>query len=155
MQHTPVSDQFAQDAWYGTHPEYTASTPVYTEEINHGLRPQSPGSYNTLLSPGAAKERKRAHMQMSWWLPETLPQVGGILCLLGRLTSDNFIGDVLQRLTELHTGIILLLWYFNGKPPPNWQIGITLNTALAFLTSLTKVAFLVPAVEGLGQLKWM
>ncbi|KAK5651785.1 hypothetical protein OQA88_11652 [Cercophora sp. LCS_1] len=33
--------------------------------------------------------------------------------------------------------------------------GITLNTLLAFLTSLAKVAFLVPIVEGLGQLKWM
>ena len=33
--------------------------------------------------------------------------------------------------------------------------GVTLNTALAFLTSLAKVAFLVPIIEGLGQLKWM
>jgi len=33
--------------------------------------------------------------------------------------------------------------------------GLTLNTVLAFLTSLAKVAFLVPIVEGLGQLKWM
>ena len=34
-------------------------------------------------------------------------------------------------------------------------LGITLNTILAFLTSLTKVAFMTPIVEGLGQLKWM
>ena len=35
------------------------------------------------------------------------------------------------------------------------HMGLTLNTVLAFLTSLAKVAFLVPIVEGLGQLKWM
>ena len=34
-------------------------------------------------------------------------------------------------------------------------MGITLNTLLAFLTSLTKAAFMVPIIEGLGQLKWM
>lgn len=35
------------------------------------------------------------------------------------------------------------------------RLGVTLNTLLAFLTSLAKVAFLVPIVEGIGQLKWM
>ncbi|KXX79900.1 hypothetical protein MMYC01_203758 [Madurella mycetomatis] len=32
---------------------------------------------------------------------------------------------------------------------------VTLNPLLAFLTSLAKAAFLVPIIEGLGQLKWM
>lgn len=53
------------------------------------------------------------------------------------------------------TAIAILLWRFDGKPPPNMYMGLTLNTVLAFLTSLAKVAFLVPIVEGLGQLKWM
>ena len=51
--------------------------------------------------------------------------------------------------------ICLVLWQADGKPPQALYLGITLNTALAFLTSLAKVAFLVPIVEGLGQLKWM
>lgn len=49
----------------------------------------------------------------------------------------------------------MLLWRFDGKPPPKLGLGITLNTVLAFLTSLTKMAFMVPIIEGLGQLKWM
>lgn len=53
------------------------------------------------------------------------------------------------------TAICLVLWHADGKPPQALYLGITLNTLLAFLTSLTKVAFLVPIVEGLGQLKWM
>ena len=32
---------------------------------------------------------------------------------------------------------------------------MTLNTLLAFLTSLARLAFMVPIVEGLGQLKWI
>ncbi|KAK1757953.1 hypothetical protein QBC47DRAFT_294486, partial [Echria macrotheca] len=134
MQHTPVSGQFNQHAGYGIPPDHRPAKPIYAEEAHHGERPQSSGSCDTLVGPESAQQRRRARMQMSWWLPEILSQVGGILCLLA---------------------IILLLWYFNGKPPPNWQLGITLNTVLAFLTSLAKVAFLVPIVEGLGQLKWM
>jgi len=33
-------------------------------------------------------------------------------------------------------------------------LGITLNTFLAFFTSLAKVAYMTPIIEGLGQLKW-
>ena len=51
--------------------------------------------------------------------------------------------------------IVILLWRCDGNPPPNLGLGITLNTVLAFLTSLTKVAFMVPIIECLGQLKWM
>lgn len=43
----------------------------------------------------------------------------------------------------------------DGKPPPSWPVGITLNTFLAFFTSLAKMAFMMPIIEGLGQLKWL
>ncbi|KAK0725856.1 hypothetical protein B0H67DRAFT_571729 [Lasiosphaeris hirsuta] len=97
-------------------------------------RPQSPGFHRLLFSAETASAQKRAHMHPSWWLPEILSQIGGILCLLA---------------------IVILLWRSDGRPPPSMRLGITLNTVLAFLTSLAKVAFLVPIVEGLGQLKWM
>lgn len=48
-----------------------------------------------------------------------------------------------------------MLWRTDGKPPPSLRLGLTLNTILAFLVSLARVAFLVPIVEGLGQLKWI
>ncbi|KAK1830659.1 hypothetical protein QBC39DRAFT_353569 [Podospora conica] len=77
---------------------------------------------------------ERARMSPWWWMPEILSQLGAVFCL---------------------AAIIILLWWCDGKPPPNMGLGITLNTVLAFLTSLTKVAFMVPIIEGLGQLKWM
>jgi hypothetical protein len=43
----------------------------------------------------------------------------------------------------------------DGKAPPQWPLGITLNTLLAFLTSLAKIAFTIPIVEGISQLKWI
>jgi len=49
----------------------------------------------------------------------------------------------------------MLLWRCDGKPPPAFRAGVTLNTVLAFLTSLTKALFLIPIIEGLGQLKWV
>ncbi|KAK4162908.1 hypothetical protein QBC43DRAFT_379646 [Cladorrhinum sp. PSN259] len=67
-------------------------------------------------------------------MPEILAQLGGMGCLMA---------------------IIIILRRAEGRPPAELVWGITLNTLLAFLTSLTKVAFLVPVVEGLGQLKWL
>lgn len=86
-----------------------------------------------------------------WWMPEILSQLGAILCLTGTLNWH----DALLRSTDDAAAIIVLLWRCDGKPPPKLGLGITLNTVLAFLTSLTKMAFMVPIIEGLGQLKWM
>jgi hypothetical protein len=44
---------------------------------------------------------------------------------------------------------------FDGRQPPTWPLGITLNTFLAFFTSLAKLAFMIPITEGLGQLRWL
>ncbi|KAK0658496.1 hypothetical protein QBC41DRAFT_331942 [Cercophora samala] len=68
------------------------------------------------------------------WLPEILAQLGGMLCLIA---------------------IFVLLWRADNRPSEEMYLGVTLNTILAFLTSLAKVAFLVPIAEGLAQLKWI
>jgi len=60
-----------------------------------------------------------------------------------------------QKTDRQFEAIVILLWRCDGKPPPAFRAGVTLNTVLAFLTSLTKALFLVPIIEGLGQLKWM
>lgn len=58
-------------------------------------------------------------------------------------------------LIHTHLAIIVILSRADGKPHQDLFLGLTLNTLVAFLTSLTKAAFLVPVVEGLGQLKWL
>ena len=49
----------------------------------------------------------------------------------------------------------MVLYRADGNSPPKWPLNITLNTFLAFFTSLVKIAFMFPIFEGLGQLKWM
>ena len=51
--------------------------------------------------------------------------------------------------------IVVVLAQFDGKEPPAWPVGITLNTFLAFLASLAKAALLIPVTEGIGQLRWI
>ena len=50
--------------------------------------------------------------------------------------------------------MVVLSWY-EGQEIPQWRFGLTLNALLALLTSLAKMALLVPIVEGLGQLQWL
>ncbi|KAH6651930.1 hypothetical protein BKA67DRAFT_660709 [Truncatella angustata] len=48
-----------------------------------------------------------------------------------------------------------MLQSFDGQEPPRWVDGITLNTFIAFLASLAKLALMIPVIESLGQLKWI
>jgi hypothetical protein len=47
-----------------------------------------------------------------------------------------------------------MLRRYDQQPLPDWPHGITLNTAVAFISTLCRMAFLVPVVESLAQLKW-
>lgn len=43
---------------------------------------------------------------------------------------------------------------FDGRSPPQWPLGITLNTLVALFTTFSRMAFMAPVIEGIGQLKW-
>ncbi|KAK4194537.1 hypothetical protein QBC40DRAFT_290624 [Triangularia verruculosa] len=88
---------------------------------------------DTTSKPDSETQKSRSAL-LRGWLPEILAQLGGLLCLIA---------------------IFLLLWHADNRPPEALYLGVTLNTVLAFLTSLAKVAFLVPIAEGLAQLKWI
>lgn len=50
--------------------------------------------------------------------------------------------------------LVGMLRRFENQPLPDWPHGITLNTAVAFISTLCRTAFLLPVVEALSQLKW-
>lgn len=81
----------------------------------------------------------------------------GVCCVLwvGSIEFTVLLSSLTLILSDMSAGIVILLWSADGDPPPNLRHGLTLNTILAFLVSLARVAFLVPIVEGLGQLKWI
>ncbi|KAH8887657.1 hypothetical protein GQ53DRAFT_749727 [Thozetella sp. PMI_491] len=51
------------------------------------------------------------------------------------------------------TVIVVVLVRAEGTRPPEWPI--TINTLLAFLVALSRIAFMYPIIEGLAQLKWV
>ncbi|KAF6839375.1 hypothetical protein CPLU01_01795 [Colletotrichum plurivorum] len=50
--------------------------------------------------------------------------------------------------------LVLFLRAFDGEPLPSWPSGITINTVVAFLATISRTAFVIPVVEGLSQAKW-
>jgi hypothetical protein len=50
--------------------------------------------------------------------------------------------------------LIGMLRRYDQQPLPAWPHGITLNTAVAFISTLCRTAFVLPVVESLSQLKW-
>ena len=67
------------------------------------------------------------------WVPEMLWCILSILCLVI---------------------VAVLLRVYDGRALPDWPLGITLNALVAFFVTSCRVAFLVPIMEGLSQLKW-
>ncbi|KAM7221972.1 Protein of unknown function (DUF3176) domain containing protein [Rhypophila decipiens] len=51
--------------------------------------------------------------------------------------------------------IAILLKSYNGKPQPDWPGPFTLHSVVALLAVLAQAAYLVPVVQGLGQLCWL
>jgi hypothetical protein len=111
--------------------------PSEEDESGHVIQP------DTLLAESRRRLQKNARYQatgrnssQSWvhaWLLEILSCVTSIVCLIG-------IGILLEN--------------YDGQPVPALPLGITLNTLLAFLTTLCKAAFAYPVFQGLSQLKW-
>ncbi|KAF5003079.1 hypothetical protein FDECE_10360 [Fusarium decemcellulare] len=52
-------------------------------------------------------------------------------------------------------GLIVVLRDVNGKSLPDWPLGLTLNTLIAFLSTICRAAFIIMIAEGLSQLKWL
>ncbi|KAF2219797.1 hypothetical protein BDZ85DRAFT_41258 [Elsinoe ampelina] len=52
------------------------------------------------------------------------------------------------------TGVIVLLLVYDGKPTPEWPRVITINSAIAVLTTVMKGTMIFAVSEGLSQIKW-
>jgi hypothetical protein len=51
--------------------------------------------------------------------------------------------------------LVLVLMHFRDRPLPNWPLGLTLNTLIAFLATLSRSTFIIPANESVSQSKWL
>ncbi|UPK97178.1 hypothetical protein LCI18_008113 [Fusarium solani-melongenae] len=50
--------------------------------------------------------------------------------------------------------IIVVLAHFDQKGLPDWPLSITLNSFLAFFTTLIKATFMLPVSTAISQMKW-
>ncbi|KAL0933653.1 uncharacterized protein CTRU02_210452 [Colletotrichum truncatum] len=78
------------------------------------------------------RSRSIFYILQGWW-PELVWSLVSILCLVALVT---------------------VLSSYDGKPLPNWPAGFTLNTVIAFISTVCRTAFVLPVVEGLSQYKW-
>ncbi|KAJ3962396.1 hypothetical protein N0V92_000873 [Colletotrichum tropicale] len=51
--------------------------------------------------------------------------------------------------------LVVVLNVFDDEQLPQWPLGLTLNTLVAFLATLARAAFVIPVSESLSQLKWV
>ncbi|KAK3952384.1 hypothetical protein QBC32DRAFT_237187 [Pseudoneurospora amorphoporcata] len=49
----------------------------------------------------------------------------------------------------------LVLSIYDHKPPPTWPGALNLNVFLSFMTTLATACYMIPVIEGLGQLRWL
>ncbi|KAK1484468.1 hypothetical protein CTAM01_12973 [Colletotrichum tamarilloi] len=111
------------------------------ESPRHGGWDYTPGRTDTKshlshresgLTPSAPKQPWSTSLK--GWLPELIWSIISI-------ASVAALAGVLSR--------------FDGQRLPEWPLGLTLNTLIAFLATLARAAFVIPVSESLSQLKWL
>ncbi|KAK1702431.1 hypothetical protein BDP67DRAFT_452867 [Colletotrichum lupini] len=82
---------------------------------------------NTRRSP-----RRRWQILKGWW-PEIIWCLVSVVCIIV---------------------LISVLRSYDNQPLPNWPLGLTLNTVVAFISTFCRTSFVLPVVESLSQYKW-
>lgn len=70
--------------------------------------------------------------------------------------ASSWTLEILSCLTSIvfFIAIIVVLWYYDGRPMPDWPYGITLNALVSVLSTVMKASMAFIVAEGLAQLKW-
>ena len=92
--------------------------------------PQSPGLYGIQ----ALKDREKERVRDTSWEWE-------LAAFMTCVTS--------------FAALVIVLSFRNGNPPPNFPLGITLNTVVAIFSTVLKTAMLYCAAEAISQSKWI
>jgi hypothetical protein len=66
------------------------------------------------------------------------------------------VGDMVMPWESYPTvATVGLLYAYDGTSQPNWPYGITLNSAISWLSSLTKSFLLIPSASCISQSIWI
>jgi hypothetical protein len=71
-------------------------------------------------------------------------------------TASSWMPEMLWCLLSIAclAAVAAVLKIYDGRRLADWPLAVSLNTLVAFLTTLCRAAFVVPVVQGLAQLKW-
>lgn len=124
---------------------------------SHHARPKSPPPIRRKPVPSASaqppaepttsnrsKGSKKAGAFSKWWF--------ATLALLDDWWFWEIFGLIGSAL--ILVAIVILLAKFDGKRQPSWK-EVSLNTVIAFLSTIAKLLAFVPLSAGIGQLKWI
>ncbi|KAH9236615.1 hypothetical protein K456DRAFT_33781 [Colletotrichum gloeosporioides 23] len=89
-----------------------------------------------------------------WWIwgPEMVSLTLSIAVFIGKLLPTPLQSKSTTDI--IHLGIVIVLLNFDQEPLPSWPMGITLNSLLAFLTTVAKATFIVPVSTAISQAQW-
>jgi hypothetical protein len=137
-------------ARYATQPQHPASALPYTAAHDQSYQahhiPPTEASHKSDSSThskdyapiGARSNSHRSHRLLTGWLR----------CWGWEL------GACLSSLTAFFA-IVGFLRAYEGRPQPHWPYGITLNSAISWLSVLMKGSLLVPAAACISQCVWI
>ncbi|KAF0329930.1 hypothetical protein GQ607_002697 [Colletotrichum asianum] len=89
-----------------------------------------------------------------WWIwgPEMASTTLSVAVFIGKLLPTPLQSKSMTDI--IHLGIVIVLLNFDQEPLPSWPMGITLNSLLAFLTTVAKATFIVPVSTAISQTQW-
>ncbi|OHW93480.1 hypothetical protein CSPAE12_07918 [Colletotrichum incanum] len=130
-------------AWGGSNASYN---PLPNTERSSAESPHSSGWEYTrgradTKSGLSHKETSLLHTEKQPWSTSLLGWLPELIWCVVSIASVAALAGVLSR--------------FDGQPLPEWPLGLTLNTLIAFLATLARAAFVIPVSESISQLKWL
>jgi len=93
------------------------------------------------------------------WYREITAWAASLLSIVGEHSymAEFFLARMMPKrtLTDVLSAIVILLRSYDGKPPPELPLSLTLNGILQFIITLAQTLFSLAIVQGLSQLKWL
>jgi hypothetical protein len=111
-------------------------------------RPRVPEAGHRPPRGRSTAEHRNLRYTLVSWLPEVLCCMLGFAAMIG----IGYPGNA-RKLTV--PADIIILGLADGQPPTKLTHHVTINSLIQFITSVAKVAFMVPIVSAMGQLKWL
>jgi hypothetical protein len=116
------------------HPAETGRQHIKNHAVHCWVQPQT-GEDQSDISKGS--DMKRGVRSFTWHIVAWAPEA--VWCCIAAV---------------LLVSLVIVLNQYNNQPLPEWPLGLTLNTAVALITTVLRSVTVVVICEAISQLKW-